>query len=45
MLRVHEQLRGDVTLARALHSARGSLDLDEPADLVNWCGFTAYGAA
>jgi tetratricopeptide (TPR) repeat protein len=45
MLRVHEHLRGDVTLAAALHSARKSLDLDDPADLVNWCGFTAYGAA
>jgi tetratricopeptide (TPR) repeat protein len=45
MLRVHERLREEVTLAAALHSARGSLDLDDPADLVNWCGFTAYGAA
>ena len=45
MLRVHECLRGDATLAAALHTARGSLDLDDPADLVNWCGFTAYGAA
>jgi hypothetical protein len=45
MLRVHEHLHGEVTLAAALHGARGSLDLDDPADLVNWCGFTAYGAA
>jgi hypothetical protein len=45
MLRVHERLRDDVTLAEALHRARGSLDVDDPADLVNWCGFTAYGAA
>lgn len=45
MLRVHEQLSDGVTLAGALHSARGSLDVEEPADLVNWCGFTAYGAA
>jgi CHAT domain-containing protein len=45
MLRVHEQLQDDVTLAAALHGARGSLDVDDPADLVNWCGFTAYGAA
>jgi CHAT domain-containing protein len=45
MLRVHEHLDGDATLATALHSARSSLDLENPADLVNWCGFTAYGAA
>ena len=45
MLRVHEHLRDGVTLAAALHGARGSLDRDDPADLVNWCGFTAYGAA
>jgi CHAT domain-containing protein len=45
MLRVHEHLRNEVTLAEALHGARGSLDRDDPADLVNWCGFTAYGAA
>jgi CHAT domain-containing protein len=45
MVRVHEQLRDGATLATALHSARGSLDLDDPAELVNWCGFTAYGAA
>jgi CHAT domain-containing protein len=45
MLHVHEHLSGEVTLAAALHSARGSLDVDDPADLVNWCGFTAYGAA
>ncbi|HEX5087703.1 MAG TPA: CHAT domain-containing tetratricopeptide repeat protein [Nocardioides sp.] len=45
MVRVHEELHGEATLASALHAARGSLDLDDPADLVNWCGFTAYGAA
>ena len=45
MLRVHEHLRDGATLAAALHSARGSLDVDDPADLVNWCSFTAYGAA
>ena len=45
MLRLHEQLQGGFTLAAALHAARASLDLEDPADLVNWCGFTAYGAA
>jgi CHAT domain-containing protein len=45
MLRVHERLRDGATLAAALHGARGSLDVDDPADLVNWCSFTAYGAA
>ena len=45
MLRVHEQLRGDATLATALHTARGQVDPDDPSDLVNWCSFTAYGAA
>ena len=45
MLRLHERLQGGFTLAAALHAARASLDLEDPADLVNWCGFTAYGAA
>jgi len=45
MLRVHERLHGGETLAGALHAARATLDVDDPADLVNWCGFTAYGAA
>jgi CHAT domain-containing protein len=45
MVRVHEQLHDDVTLSAALHRARGSLDIEDPADLVNWCAFTAYGAA
>jgi tetratricopeptide (TPR) repeat protein len=45
MVRVHEHLRGDATLAAALHAARGSIDPDDPADFVNWCAFTAYGAA
>jgi CHAT domain-containing protein len=45
MVSVHEHLHGDATLATALHAARATLDLDDPADLVNWCGFAAYGAA
>jgi tetratricopeptide (TPR) repeat protein len=45
MLRLHRHLGDEVTMATALHRARGSLDLDDPAELVNWCGFTAYGAA
>jgi CHAT domain-containing protein len=45
MLRVHHHLDDEVTLAMALRRARGSLDLDDAASLVNWCGFTAYGAA
>ena len=45
MLRVHERLGRDATLAAALHGARGELDLDDAADFVNWCGFAAYGAA
>jgi len=44
MFRLHQHLRADTTLAVALHAARASLDLDIPADMVNWCGFTAYGA-
>ena len=44
MVRLHLRLREDVTLAVALHDARASLDLEIPADMVNWCGFTAYGA-
>jgi CHAT domain-containing protein len=45
MMSLHEHLlRGD-TLALALHAARSTLDRDDPADYVNWCGFTAFGAA
>ena len=45
MLRLHEQLHAGDTLAAALHASRASLSLDDAADFVNWCGFTAYGAA
>ena len=45
MLHVHEHLRDEAALAAALYNARESLDIDDPSDLVNWCGFTAYGAA
>jgi CHAT domain-containing protein len=35
----------DRSLAVALHAARATADLDDPRQLVNWCGFTAFGAA
>jgi tetratricopeptide (TPR) repeat protein len=45
MTAVHEQLaRGD-SLAVALHTARASLDIGDPATFVNWCTFSAHGAA
>ena len=45
MYALHEQLAGGQTLARALHAARSDLDRDDPANFVNWCTFSAYGAA
>lgn len=45
MLALHEQLSQGQTLARALCTARASLDRSDPAAYVNWCTFSAYGAA
>ena len=33
------------TMAAALHEARATINLDEPADFVGWCAFDAFGAA
>jgi len=44
MTALHTGLRGGATLAQALHTARAGLDRDDPAQFVNWCAFTAYGA-
>jgi hypothetical protein len=45
MTAVHQRLaRGD-SLAVALHTARASLDIGDPATFVNWCTFSAHGAA
>jgi hypothetical protein len=32
-------------MARALHAARGEIDRRSPGGFVNWCTFTAHGAA
>jgi len=45
MLELHRGLREGLTLARALHAARGRLDLSTPQGFVNWCTFSAHGAA
>ena len=45
MVGLHEHLRGGQTQAVALHAARAELDLDDAREFVNWCGFTAFGAA
>jgi tetratricopeptide (TPR) repeat protein len=42
---LHERLLGGATLADALHQARSATDRDEPGAFVNWCAFTAFGAA
>jgi hypothetical protein len=42
---LHEQLADGRTLAHALYAARESLNRTDPAAYVNWCTFTAYGAA
>lgn len=45
MLELHRGLRGGMTLARALHAARGRVDRDTAEGFVNWCTFSAHGAA
>jgi tetratricopeptide (TPR) repeat protein len=42
---LHEQLTGGSTLAHALYAARDGLDRADPGTYVNWCTFSAYGAA
>src|SRR5215471_4854978 len=45
MTAVHERLPRGTTLARALHEAREAADTEDPGSFVNWCTFTAHGAA
>ncbi|WP_426593044.1 CHAT domain-containing protein [Cellulomonas sp. McL0617] len=45
MLELHRGLREGLTLARALHAARGRIDHESPEGFVNWCTFSAHGAA
>jgi tetratricopeptide (TPR) repeat protein len=45
MYALHEQLAKGRTLSQALFTARESLDRSDPAAFVNWCTFSAYGAA
>ena len=45
MYALHEHVAQGHTLARALHAARSGLDRADPANYVNWCTFSAYGAA
>ncbi|WP_203996819.1 CHAT domain-containing protein [Virgisporangium aurantiacum] len=45
MCALHEGLISGRTLAHALHAARATLDRSDPAAFVNWCTFTAHGAA
>jgi tetratricopeptide (TPR) repeat protein len=45
MTALHGHLAEGRTLAHALHAAREGLDRTDPAAYVNWCTFSAYGAA
>ncbi|MBO0920484.1 CHAT domain-containing protein [Cellulomonas sp. zg-ZUI222] len=45
MLALHRRLAAGETMARALHGARGEIDRRSPSGFVNWCTFTAHGAA
>ncbi|WP_051639741.1 CHAT domain-containing protein [Cellulomonas sp. URHE0023] len=45
MLELHRGLRAGQTFAHALHAARGRIDRDSPEGFVNWCTFSAHGAA
>ncbi|MGE5293044.1 MAG: CHAT domain-containing protein [Micromonosporaceae bacterium] len=45
MTAVHRKLASGATLAHALHQARASQDISDPANYVCWCIFNAHGAA
>jgi tetratricopeptide (TPR) repeat protein len=45
MSALHERIARGQTLAHALFDARSALDTDNPGAYVNWCTFSAYGAA
>jgi tetratricopeptide (TPR) repeat protein len=45
MCGLHEHLLKGLTLAQALYEARQGLDRDDPGAYVNWCTFSAHGAA
>lgn len=45
MVGLHRRLAAGDTMARALNAARAGIDTDTPAGFVNWCTFSAHGAA
>ena len=45
MTAVHRRLARGATLAHALCEARESHNTEDPGSYVNWCTFTADGAA
>lgn len=45
MFALHRGIAAGQTLARALHHARAEIDRDSPEGYVNWCTFSAHGAA
>jgi tetratricopeptide (TPR) repeat protein len=45
MMCLHAGIRSGLTLADALHTARGQVDPTDPRGYPAWCTFTAYGAA
>jgi tetratricopeptide (TPR) repeat protein len=45
MRTLHEVLLRGATLAEALHAARATIDPADRREFVNWCAFTAFGAA
>jgi tetratricopeptide (TPR) repeat protein len=45
MRSLHQSLLRGATLAEALHAARATIDRDDRRAFVNWCAFTAFGAA
>jgi CHAT domain-containing protein/tetratricopeptide (TPR) repeat protein len=45
MTGLHAAISDGRTLARALHTARASIDREDPRQFVAWCAFNAFGAA
>jgi tetratricopeptide (TPR) repeat protein len=45
MRSLHQFLLRGATLAEALHAARATIDRTDPRAFVNWCAFSAFGAA
>lgn len=45
MTDLHRHVASGASMAQSLHRARAAVDRSDPRAFVNWCAFTAFGAA